>query len=180
MNRWYAVRTKPGAQMPRRQHVVEHTKSRKGYRIVPQINPELSAVESALADAGFDCYMPAERRLQRDRLRPFLWKPRRFAMMVGYVFVRDPDSIERLERVWGVQGCVRDGAGRPLTISIIDIVKIRSVEARAEVAFVQQSQHARQMLRKQMKDDPIIANMVAQLDIAGKLTVPVGWDPLAA
>lgn len=177
---WYAVRTKPGSQMPRRSFSTEPTplgkngKPRgKGYRLVRDLNPELSAVENALADAGFDCYMPAERRLQRDRRRPFLWKPRRFAMMVGYIFVRDPKDTERLEAVEGVQGLVRDGAGRPLIISIRDILSIRAIEAKGDFLFDQQSKHARWKLRKLMKDDPEIKRIVEHLDIAGKLTVPL-------
>src|SRR6185312_7958243 len=88
---WYAVRTKPGSQKPQREYAVEKTRSVKGYRIVPSLNPNLSAVERALSDAKIDYYMPAESRLQRDRVRPYLWKARRFALLVGYTFVRDPN-----------------------------------------------------------------------------------------
>ena len=50
---WNAIRTSPGAQMPQREFAVQTTSRGKGYRIVPSLNPNQSAVERALADAGF-------------------------------------------------------------------------------------------------------------------------------
>src|SRR5690606_23147965 len=95
--RWYAVRTVPGSQKPQREFVTEITGSKKGYRIVPSLNPNYSAIELALSKSGFIYYMPAEKRLVRDRRRTDLYKTRRFALMVGYVFVRDPHSFYALQ-----------------------------------------------------------------------------------
>ena len=46
MTTWYAVRTAPGAQMPQREYIVEKLidengkpRGKKGYRIVPSLNP---------------------------------------------------------------------------------------------------------------------------------------------
>ncbi|WP_334625391.1 hypothetical protein [Rhizobium johnstonii] len=55
----------PGAQKPEREYLVEKTDSKrgKGYRIVPSLNPNVSAVERALSNNKFTYYMPAEKRL---------------------------------------------------------------------------------------------------------------------
>ncbi|WAJ27557.1 transcription termination/antitermination NusG family protein [Antarcticirhabdus aurantiaca] len=172
---WIAIRTAPGAQMPRRQYVTERTRSRKGYRIVPSLDQNRSAVERALDDAGFAFYMPAEKRLIRDRLRPYLWKHRRFALMVGYVFVHAHDGLEGIEeqlrQVPGVAGIVSDAGRRPLPIPLADIMMVRAAEAKAEAEFDKQSREARQQLRKAAKEDPSLRKIVEKLDIAGTITV---------
>lgn len=184
---WYAVRTAPGAQKPKREYAVELTSLNKegvprgkGYRIVPSLNANQSAIEKALADAGFDVYMPAEKRLIRDRRHTDLWKVRRFALMVGYVFVRDPKDFGKLARVPGVAGVVSNADGRPLPIDILDIMAIRSAEAKAEEEFDAQSRLARQKVRKRAKEDPRLKKLVAKLDIAGNFTVPQDYDFAAA
>lgn len=174
--RWYAVRTVPGAQKPQREFEVEATtldkngKPRgKGYRIVPSLNPNYSAIELALSKAGFTYYMPAEKRLQRDRLKPYLWKTRRFALMVGYIFVRDPHSISKLLDVPGVSGLVADMDGKPHVIGLLDMLKIRSAEGAAEAAFDDDLRKARQGLRKAAKKHPELQKMVDELDILGTM-----------
>lgn len=175
---WYAVRTKPGSQKPQREYAVEKTRSAKGYRIVPSLNPNLSAIERALSDAGIDFYMPAERRLQRDRLRPYLWKSRRFALMVGYVFVRDP-SWYALAETPGIAGIVEAG-GRPMPIDFMDLLAVFNAEMAALIKFQEESRLARKAIRKAAKTDPSLQKIVEKLDIAGTITVPLDIAALAA
>ena len=184
---WYAIRTAPGSQKPKREYAVELTSRDKdgntrgkGYRIVPSLDPNTSAIEQALSKAGFDVYMPAEKRLIRDRRHTDLWKVRRFALMVGYVFVRDPHDFALLSRIPGVSGVVSNADGRPLAIDVMDILAIRSAEAQAEVEFDAQSRLARQKVRRRAKEDPRLKKLVAKLDIAGNLSVPQDYDFVAA
>lgn len=135
---WFAIRTAPGAQMPQREYAVETTSlgadgrpRGKGYRIVPSLDPNVSAVERALSNEGFTHYMPVERRLVRDRKKTDLWKPRRFALLLGYVFVRDVDDWIRLEETAGVASVVRS-QGRPMAIPVCEIDMLREMEAEAE------------------------------------------------
>ena len=173
---WYAVRTAPGSQKPQREYTVEKTdgkRSKKGYRIIPSLNPNLSAIERSLRDAGFDVWMPAEKRLVRDRRHTDLWKVRRFALMVGYVFVKDPKDFGKLEGTAGVAGVVRNADGYPLAMDFMDIMAVRAAEADAEHEFDRRSKLARQNLRKRAKEDPRLMKLVGKLDIAGKVTVPL-------
>jgi hypothetical protein len=177
-SRWFAVRTDPGAQKPQREYTVEPTTldkdgrpRGKGYRIVPSLNPNLSAVERSLTLAGFEYWMPSEKRLVRDRKHTDLWKVRRFALMVGYIFVNSPQDFGLLEQVPGVAGVVRNADGHPLAIDFLDVMKVRSAEADAEVEFDRRSRMARQKLRKNAKEDPRLRMLVDKLDIAGTISV---------
>ena len=133
---WYAIRTAPGAQMPKREYATETTNSRrgKGYRIVPSLNPNESAIERELKQEGFTCYIPVIKRLMRDKRKFGVWKSRRFPMLQGYVFVQDVKDWPRLEATAGVAGIVGTN-GRPLAILEADIEKLAAEEARAEEAF---------------------------------------------
>ncbi|ASP53516.1 hypothetical protein CDO31_04725 [Sinorhizobium meliloti] len=184
---WYAVRTVPGAQKPRREFAVEPTSldkegrpRGKGYRIVPNLNHNICAIERALTENGFDCYMPSEKRLVRDRKHTDLWKVRRFALLVGYVFVRDPHDWRLLEATPGVAGVVKAADGSPLPIDIMDILAVRAAEADAEVEFDRGSRLARQVLRKNAKTDPRLKMLIGKLDIAGSLSVPLDYQFQAA
>jgi hypothetical protein len=176
---WYAIRTTPDAQKPKRWYVVEQTRSHKGYRVVPQIDHWLSAVERALELHGFEYYMPSEKRLIRDRRHTDLWKVRRFALMVGYIFVRDPHDWQKLAGLQGVSGIVCDVEGRPYGIDIMDILAMRSIEAKAEAHFDARSKLARQKLRQKAKSDPRLLKLTRELDMAGKMTVPLHGDILS-
>jgi len=176
---WYAVRTVPGSQKPQREFVTEHTNSRKGYRIVPSLNPDYSAIELALSKAGFVYYMPAEKRLVRDRRKTDLFKTRRFALMVGYIFVRDPHSFYALQAVPGVHSIVGI-EGKPVSIALTDILDLRAMEAEAEVEFDTQVRNARWKLRKRAKRDDRLRALVESLDIAGTFTVSPDDEALAA
>lgn len=187
MTKWYAIQTVPGAQKPKREYRVESTtldkngRARgKGYRILPNLNHDISLVERALQDNGFEYYMPSEKRLVRDRRHTDLWKVRRFALMVGYVFVRDPHDWGLLINTQGVRGVVRTSAGTAMGIDIMDILAVRSIEAKSELMFDAQSKVARQKLRKQAKTDPRLRKLIDQLDIAGTITVPLDMGILAA
>lgn len=175
---WYCIRTLPGAQKPQREYAVERAapgkdgKTRgRGYRIVPSLNPNKSAVERALEDAGVEYYMPAERRLIRDRRRPYLWKSRRFALIVGYVFVRDPD-FTKLYSVPGVAGVVGSN-GEPMAIDFIDMLRVFDAEQRELRKFQDDARSSRQQLRKLAKKDSAIQMIVDKLDIEGTITAKV-------
>lgn len=171
---WFAVSVIPGSQKPRREYAAEKTRSRKGYRIVTNVDHDVSAVERALVKAGFECYMPAEKRLLRDRRHTDLWKVRRFALMVGYVFVQNPLDFDRLKETWGVHGIVTDPQGNPMPIMLEEILMLRAAEADAEKFFDAKSKLARQVLRKKAKNDPRLRMLTEKLDMAGKITVPLG------
>ncbi len=168
---WFAIRTAPGAQMPQREFNVEATKSAKGYRIVPSINNDLSAIERMLIDAKIDFYMPSERRLVRDRRRPYLWKAHRRALIIGYLFVRDPDWSKLID-LPGVAGVVGIG-GTPLKLDFFDVLGVFEAEMKELIKFQEESRSARQQLRKLAKKDPAIQKIVEKLDIAGTITVPL-------
>ena len=133
---WYAIRTAPGAQMPKREYAAETTRSGrgKGYRIVASLNPNESAIERELKQEGFNFYMPAIKRLVRDRRKCGVWRYRRFPMLQGYVFVQDVEDWPRLEDTAGVAGIVGTN-GRPLAILEAEIEKLAAEEAEAEEAF---------------------------------------------
>lgn len=168
---WYAVRTSPGSQKPQREFVIEKTSSIKGYRVVPSLNPHVSAVELALSKAGFTYYMPAEKRLQRDRRRPYLWKSRRFALMVGYIFVRGPVDWRKLKETPGVAGVVEDQFGNARKMHLAEMLLIRSAEGDAEAFFDDDLRAARKGLRKAAKKMPELQKLVDELDIAGTISV---------
>jgi len=173
---WFAIRAIPGSQKPRREFKVELTTSRKGYRISPKIDESMSAIERALSENGFAYYMPAEKRLIRDRRHTDLWKVKRFALMVGYVFVHKPHSFHVLKETYGVQDIVTDPYGNPYGIDLVDILVLRKLESQAEAAFDEQVKRARQKARKNAKRDPRLKMLIDQLDIAGKMTFAPDFD----
>lgn len=177
---WYAIRTVPGSQKPQREYEVEATRSRKGYRITPKLNPGISAIERALTNAGFVHYMPAEKRLVRDRKHTDLWKPRRFALLVGYVFVLNPTDFRRLEDVDGVAHVVKDASGAPLRVDLLDILQLRQAEAQSEAYFDIQSQRARKTIRLKAKRDPRLMKIVRKLELVEDATLPIHMGVIAA
>ena len=175
---WYAARTTPGAQQPRRRYRTEATAldrdgrpRGKGYKIVTTINHDLSEVEQALSDRGFTYYLPAEKRLIRDRRKTDLFKKRRFALMVGYIFVCNPHSWLELEETPGIRGVLRNGDGAPYRMRLLDILALRTMEAKAEADFDHACRTQRWKLKKKSKDDPALKRIIAELDSAGMLTV---------
>jgi hypothetical protein len=184
---WFVIRTEPGAQQPRRLFEVEATEPGKngkvrgkGYKIVPSLNPSVSAIEHALKEAGFTYYMPSEKRLIRDRRHTDLYKVRRFALMVGYVFICNPHSFPKLEATPGVSGIVANQDGKPLNVDFLDIMAVRSVEAASEVEFDRRSVQARRELRKKAKKDTRLQKLIAEFDIAGTISIPLNSELLAA
>jgi transcription antitermination factor NusG len=135
---WYAIRTMPGAQQPKREYRVEKTTSKrgKGYRLVPSLNPDISAIERELDNAGFVHYMPVARREIRDRYKTGCWTSRRFALLLGYVFVADVTDWVTLSELPGVAGIVGIH-GVPLAVPVADIMTLRTKEAEADAKFEQ-------------------------------------------
>jgi transcription antitermination factor NusG len=129
-----------------------------------------------LEERGFEYYMPSEKRLVRDRRHTDLWKIRRFALMVGYVFVRNPHDWVKLADTNGVAGIVRSPAGDALPMSILDMMAIRSIEAEYDAKFDAQSKLARAKLRKKAKTDPRLKKLIGALDMAGTITVPINSE----
>lgn len=151
---WFAIRTLPGAQLPQREYQVESTQINpdvpargKGYRIVPSLNPNVSAIERALSNNGFIHYMPVEKRHVRDRKKTGLWKGRRFPLLLGYVFVQDVQDWPLLAATPGVAGIVGT-CGVPLPINIIDILMLRTMEAEAEAQFDREVEQREAMARR--------------------------------
>jgi transcription antitermination factor NusG len=143
MTKWFACRTAPGAQQPQREYAVESTSlgsdgrpRGKGYRIVPSLDPNVSAVERSLSNAGFSYYMPVEKRLVRDRKNTRVYKPRRFALLLGYIFVKDVEDFRKLEETAGIASVVRS-QGKPMPILGKDILMLQSMEAIAEEKYRQ-------------------------------------------
>jgi transcription antitermination factor NusG len=133
---WHAIRTSPGAQQPQREFVVEPTKLSKdgrpigkGYRIVPSLNPGVSAIERSLADNGFRFYMPCDKIAVRDRRKTGVWTTRRFPLLRGYVFVHDPHDWRLLDEMPGVVAIVGSKGGEPYSVDLLDIIRLRSIEA---------------------------------------------------
>jgi hypothetical protein len=138
MTAWYAIRTAPGAQKPQREFKVETTMVRrdkegrqtnKGYRIVPSLDPNVSAIERALKDNGFRFYMPCEFEAVRDRRKTNVWTTRRFPILQGYVFVADVHDFGLLESLPGVVGTVGSDTGTKYELSITDFMFLRTKEA---------------------------------------------------
>jgi transcription antitermination factor NusG len=128
---WYAIRTAPGAQMPKREFVVETGLPRgKGYRIVPSLNAEVSAIERSLSENGHSHYMPVERKVIRSRTAAHTYTTRRFPLIPGYAFVRNVIDFEALEAVPGVVEVIRN-QGRPFVIPHNDIDRVREWEQEA-------------------------------------------------
>jgi transcription antitermination factor NusG len=167
--------------MPQREYAVETTRSVKGYRIVPSLNATVSAIERALTDAGFVHYMPAEKRLIRDRRRTDLWKARRFALLTGYVFIKGPCNFLRLQEVPGVAGIV-GCAGQPLPISLTDILVLRTAEALSEADFDRQAVNKQKAIRKRARNmgDKKLMKLVDSLNSSGLTTIGIDGALLVA
>ncbi len=187
---WYAIRTMPGAQQPQREYTVEKPSlinpdikgfGRKGYRIVPSLNPSMSAIERALKDAGFVYYMPAEKRLIRDRRKTDLWRTRRFALLLGYVFIKGPCNFLQLQELPGVAGIVGT-CGRPMPVSIVDIMMLRTKEARAEAEFDSKNINMQRTIRRKARNqgDKKMTALINSLGVVGITTVEIGQELVAA
>lgn len=125
--------------MPQREYATEPTslgadgKPRgKGYRIVTSLNPNVSAVERSLDDARIVHYMPCETRVIRNRDKTRTFTTRRFALLPGYIFVANIQDWLALDGVPGVTGYLRNSDGSPLGMSVLDILTLRTIEAKSE------------------------------------------------
>jgi transcription antitermination factor NusG len=130
---WFAVRTLPGAQQPKREYWTEDAeRTRKGYRIRSGVSADYSAVELALKDAGFTYYMPVEFAVVRNRHKKGSYELRRFALLKGYLFVGDMEDRDwpRLTEVPGIRGVVASG-GKAFSVNTMDLHRLRMYEARS-------------------------------------------------
>lgn len=127
---WFALQTQPGAQQPQREYAVEETKSVKGYRIVPSLNPRISAVERALSDAGYTHYMPVEFKVLRNRKKTGEFCIRRFPLLPGYIFVTNCSGVKDVPGVADIIGT----EDNPLAMKIMEVLALRTIEARSEIA----------------------------------------------
>lgn len=135
--KWFAIRTKPGFQVPQREYWTEPNASALkgktrgvGYRMRSSVNPEQAAIETHLERAGFVHYMPAEFVAVRNRNKKGLYELRRFALLKGYAFVAEVDEAGwyRLLDVPGVHSVVADISGKALPIRSLDIHRLRMYE----------------------------------------------------
>lgn len=128
---WLVLRVRPGVQRPRRLLSVETTRSSKGYRIVPSLDPRVSAIERELSDRGLSCYMPAEFKAVRNRTKALTWSMRRNPLLPGYIFV---SGTADWHQVPGVVGMLASVDGQPFHLSAIEMLSLRSMEANSEAA----------------------------------------------
>lgn len=101
----------------------------KGYRIVPSLDPNISAVERALKDHGFQYYMPCEFQAVRNRRKTDTWTKRRKPILGGYIFVADVTDFGLLESLPGVIGTVGSATGEKYQLSTLDFIFLRTKEA---------------------------------------------------
>jgi transcription antitermination factor NusG len=126
---WTVLKTWAGAQQSRRTYQRAETKN--GYAMVTSLDPRVSAIEKELADRGISFYMPSEFKAVRRRDKTNSWVIRRGPLLPRYLFVEsfhgDPRDIP------GAAGRLTYGE-RPLEVSVIDILTLRTVEANSELA----------------------------------------------
>lgn len=160
--KWFAIRTKPGSQVPRRERWKEpsasalkgHTQGR-GYRIVSSTNPERSGIEDALAAKGFTFYMPAEFVAVRKRDKKGLYEMRRFALMKGYAFILGAgtdEELARLRKIRFVQGVVANEFGRPYAIGSMDMFRLRMYEQNSRAEAVAKVAALSKNVERQARD----------------------------
>lgn len=128
MAEWYAVKLRPGTQRAAKPRVGE-PEDRKGEFII----------ERSLRDAGFDIFMPSMRKeVRHHRTNEFM--ERRFALLIGYVFVKlaspDPNffALSRCDGVTAILGA----AGRPMVIPTQHINALITAEDEADEHFERQ------------------------------------------
>ena len=127
---WYVLTTTPGVQHPKRVLEVETTRSRKGYRIVTSIDPRVSAIERELSLRGIAFYMPSEFKVVRNRRKTGSHTIRRFPLLSRYIFVSGHADWYNIP---GVAGRLHS-QGKPLELSVADMMTLRTVEAHSEEA----------------------------------------------
>lgn len=144
---WYAVKAKPNTQRQAAPRVGE-TISRKGEFII----------ERHLRDAGFDVFMPSTvREVRHHRTEQYMVK--RFPLMVGYAFVRDPRDFYSLSDCDGVSA-ILGVAGCPLRIPTASIEAIKAaeeverdlMERRRSLRIQKEKQAQRKLTRKEARD----------------------------
>lgn len=174
---WYAIRTVPGSQMPKREFVVETTTRGKKYRIVSSLDPRRSAIEKALSDAKIPFYMPAEYRAVRDRSKTHAYTLRRYPMFPGYVFLpnlRD-DEWSKLEKVPGVVGVVCS-MDVPLQFGGNgEIIRLLTIEGNSHVTATEKIEKWKQDEDRELRKAATKAVAAAKRRISTGTRVRVMW-----
>ena len=180
---WYAVRTLPGAQVPKREYwaIKEHEDGKpiggkKGYRVVSGVASDYSAVELALKDAGFTYYMPVEFSVVRNRHKKGLYELRRFALLKGYVFVSELEDGDwpRLGSTAGIRDVVMNN-GKPYPISTMDIHRLRMYEQSSRANAVAEAKAKSISEDRQIRNDRKNASKQARKKLFPGREVKVLW-----
>lgn len=175
--KWYAIKTKPGAQQPRREYWTETTRSEKGYRVVSGANPYKTAVELSLERGGFTHYMPAEYEAVRNRNKKGLYELRRFPLLRGYVFVgevADGNWERLLKKTPGVAGVVCNN-GEPFPISMLDIHRVRMFEAESKAQAEAKARYMTSATDRQRLAQQKVAALAAKRKLYTGRSVKVVW-----
>lgn len=185
MSCWYAVRTAPGSQSPKRRYTLEPTSlgkdgrpKGKGYRIVPSLDPNKSAVELALDERGISHYMPAEFRAIRLRRQTHTYTVRRFPMMPGYVFVHGVSDWMSLHETPGVIGVV-GLYGEPAKIigDNSEIIRLMAKEGISRLEAVDQIEKWQNQEVRERNKAQVKAIKVAKRRISTGSRVRIMWGP---
>lgn len=163
-DRWFAIRTKPGAQrmdraIPKTEGEVKARILRLQKRTVPWGE---SIVERDCRDAGYEIFMPSY-RVETKHHRTKLWIEKRFPMLTGYAFVNLPSQdFESLRcKVDSVLCVLKPGLGaKPFEFSEWAVGKLRLVEWESDQDFLYRKLQrirseevaAAQMSRKEIKE----------------------------
>ena len=144
---WFAIKAKPNTQRQASPRVGQPA-DRKGEFII----------ERNLRDAGFDVFFPSTvREIRHNRTDEFLVK--RFPLMVGYAFVRNPRDFYSLSDCEGVSS-ILGIAGCPLRIPTVSIDAIREaeeverdlMEKRRALRIQKEKQAQRKLTRREARD----------------------------
>jgi hypothetical protein len=144
---WYAVKARPGTQRKAAPRIGE-ANDRRGEFII----------ERNLRDAGFEVFMPSTvREVRHHRTEEYMVK--RFPLMVGYAFVRNPRDFYSLSDCDGVSA-ILGVAGCPLRIPAMSIEAIRAaehveldiMERRRALRIQKEKQAQRKLTRREARD----------------------------
>ena len=164
-DRWYAIRTKPGAQrmdraLPKTEGELKARIARLRKREVPVGE---TIIERDCRDAGYEIFMPSY-MVEVKHHRTKLWLEKRFPLLVGYAFVNLPaQDFETFRRKVDSALCVLKPGGqghRPFEFSEWAVNQLRIVEREALLQFdLQKVQRiraeevaAKQLSRRQLKE----------------------------
>lgn len=119
---WYAITISPSSM-----HISKHIRLQRGPRgglkRIAMYDDAFFQIERDLAAEGFNSFVPSETKIIRDRKNGgHILK--RFPMLRGYAFVKNPHDWMALTGIAGVQGVLGSG-NTPLRIQDADIAVMR-------------------------------------------------------